>query len=154
MRPLAKCEFLFRFSPDSCGYLRGVPGENIGHFRLIFLENARILALLRDHENVLRHQPFCAITFPLLGISRPLSCAHSHRLVSPQRQSILWRCCYFTSGNNLTWEDSAEKTMRLSVKLSTQGMTGRGGDRRCDSGDSPCQGMGLAFPCPCRRHLL
>jgi hypothetical protein len=121
MRPLARCEFLFRFFPDSCGYLRGVPGENIGHFRLIFLENARVLALLRnDKENVLRHQPFCAITFPLIGISRSLSCAHSHRLVSPQRQSILWRCCYFKSGNDLAWEDSAEKTMRLSVKLSTR----------------------------------
>jgi hypothetical protein len=34
------------------------------------------------------------------------------------------------------------------------GMTGRRGDKRCDSGDSAFQGMGLAFSCSCRRHLL
>src|SRR6266849_8764702 len=76
MRPLAKCEFIFCFSPDSesCGYLCGAPGENIGHFLLIFLENAHVLALSRDdNENVLRHQPFCAITFPLIGMPRFLS---------------------------------------------------------------------------------
>jgi hypothetical protein len=80
----------------------------VGHF----LKDALVLALLRyDNESVLQHQPFCPITFPLIGMSRSLSCAHCHRLVSPLCQSIL---C-FTSGNDLVWEYSNDK---LSKKLS------------------------------------
>jgi hypothetical protein len=159
MRPLAKCEFLFRFSPGSCGYLCGVPGENTGHLLLIFLENARVLALLRDdNENVLRHQPFCPITFPLIGISRTLSCAHSHRLVSPQRQSIYIVALLLLHIRKLSGvgrqqrEDNAALSKAVNTSA-TQEMTGRWGDRRCDSGDSPFQDMGLAFPSSCRRHL-
>lgn len=128
------------------------PEKIFGTFWSFF---SRMLVFSRCYAATMRGiDPFVPSHSHGFGMSRFLSCAHSHRLVSSQRQSILWRCCYFTSGNDLAWEGSSEKTMRLSLKLSTQGITGRGGDRRCDSGDRPSQGMGMAFPCSCRCHLL
>jgi hypothetical protein len=92
---------------------------------------SRMLVLSRCHATTMR-------TFYSIN---PFATSHSHvtvplfhRLMPPEGQSILWRCCYFTSGNELAWEDKAVLSEAVN-NTSTQEMTGRGGDRRCDSGD-------------------